>query len=460
MNRLRHCQKEKILVFLMFAMGLLISLLIPTWQTPDEYAHLNMIGHAMGVEDFAENIQDSVNVERERMEFHYDEKVDLEAHKKALSKDVSYEKSEMLPRTLSLSIIKHLPATIGMVTGIIIGLPSYWVLQIGEVFSLIFYAFICYHALRLMPIKKDVLAYIMFFPMALQQAGSINYDAVLIPMCFLFVAYIFHLKYDKEAVGLKEMSITVCIWLIITFIKVPYVFLIFLAFVVPLEKICVCVGKSRIDKVFIKKVRVPVLCGAMLFSIVCIYLIRDNRWIQIVYGFVVEWKRGLYLLAETAQTWTEFLMTSTVGNFGWLDTPMNFWIVLLIFGGAALLAIINSGTATQRKMRKWDFFVIGGTLATLCIFVTLAMVNHTIKVILFGSEQAPQTYDIRTALYQIPYIGGLQGRYYLPFIYLFFLLIPQKKQISQKKLVIVFGAIEILIYIYVVWLLLQRYWIA
>ena len=48
-------------------------------------------------------------------------------------------------------------------------------------------------------------------------------------------------------------------------------------------------------------------------------------------GFVREWKRGIYLLTATGSTWTDFLMTSTVGNFGWLDTPMLFSVVIVIF---------------------------------------------------------------------------------------------------------------------------------
>ena len=98
---------------------------------------------------------------------------------------------------INVAVIKHLPATIGIYIGIIFGLPAFWVLQLGELFALLFYSYICYKALQIMPIKKNMMAWFMIFPMALQQAASINYDAVLIPLCYLFISYMLYLKYEK-----------------------------------------------------------------------------------------------------------------------------------------------------------------------------------------------------------------------------------------------------------------------
>ena len=152
--KLKKNYKEKIVAFLIFVMGLTMSFMIPTWQTPDEYAHLNMIGNSIGVADFAENILDSSGIEKGRIEFNYDEKVDLTEQENALNKSVTYQKKDMLPQSISFGIIKHLPATLGILLGILLGVPSYWVLQLGEIFSLLFYVVICFVALIKLPIKK------------------------------------------------------------------------------------------------------------------------------------------------------------------------------------------------------------------------------------------------------------------------------------------------------------------
>lgn len=451
--------KEKRIAFMIFVLGIIMSFMMPTWQTPDEYTHLWMIGDSWGIPGFADKIEDSIGMDRTRIPRNYEEKVDLDEQKDALTSKNTYTRKEMLPRQISLFCIKHFPAAIGLFVGILLGVPAYWSMQLSEFFCLLFYTLICYKALKLMPVKKEVLAIVMLFPMSIQQATGIGYDSVLIPLCFLFVAYIFYLKYDKDVVGLREVIFAGLLLLIITYIKMPYVFFGLLVFIIPLKKIYIDCKVMKIDEAFIKRVRIPVVFILGLLVIGFCYIFRNNQWIQIVWGFIVEWKQGLYLLAMTGKMFTKFLMTATIGNFGWLDTPISFGVVLLVFFFLAGISMIDYNH-NGRKIKKWDCFVVITTFVALCLFITLGLTNHTIKVILFGSESSPESYYIREAMYQIPYIGGVQGRYYLPFVSLVYLILPQKIQISERiveRAIIIF---EIGLYVYVFFVLLQRYWIA
>ena len=76
---------------------------------------------------------------------------------------------------------------------------------------------------------------------------------------------------------------------------------------------------------------------------------------------------------------------------------------------------------------------------------------------LYGSEDMDGTYVVREALYQIPYIGGLQGRYYLPFLVLPFIALPEIKcRVKGKTWV---AALYIMIGIIVsAGVLYRRYW--
>lgn len=452
-------QKEKIIALYIFIVGILISVAVPVWQTPDEYTHLRMIGASLGREDFAENIYESIGIPHGRIEHNYDEKVDLGEYKNMLFRKPDYKRMDMLPHMIYPSVIKHFPAVIGILLGVLLGVPSYFALQLGELCCLLFYTIICYYSLKIMPLKKEVMAVIMLFPMSVHQAGSIGYDSVLLPLCFFLTAFVFYLKYEKDVVGLKDIAVLFSTWLIITYIKVPYVFLILLMLIIPLEKIDINLGFIRINENCIKKIRIPVCCIIVILGLVMVYLFRGNTHIQNVYGFIVEWRRGLYLLGETGRTWTEFLMISTVGNLGWLDTPMSFSSVLLVYVCLFIFALKRDDVDKHRKLKKWDVFILLGTMLLLCIFVTLSMVNHTIMVTLFGSEYVEGTYEIREAMYQIPYIGGVQGRYYLPFISLLFLAVPQKLYAGEKVVRTAFVILEAGIYIYIMCLLIQRYWI-
>lgn len=456
MNRTQSDVKK--IIIIMFVLGMIMSFLIPTWQTPDEYNHLWMIGDSIGVEKFADNIEKSIAIERGRIEYNSDEKMQSNEQVSAFFEKPSYSRTEMLPQSISLKIVKHFPATIGILSGILLGIPAYWTLQLGELCSLFFYTFICYQALKIMPVKRNVLAIIMLFPMALQQAGSINYDAVLLPLCFYFIAYVFSLSFSRKKIGWREIFFLIFIMGIIAYIKLPYILFVFLIFIISLDQIEIKIGRWIIDDVIIRKIRIPVLVIGVGLCALVVYLFRDNMWIQIVYGFMVEWKRGLYLLLETGKTWGLSMMAWTVGNLGWLDTPMNFYMVFLVYMAVLVLSFSDRDEFENRKFGVKRRVVTLATGIILSVLVTLSMVNHTIKVVLFGSESSANTYHIREAMYQIPYVGGIQGRYYLPFVPLFFIELPNVIKRNTKIIQRAVWCGLSIVYIYVFWLLSTRYW--
>ena len=451
---------EMCTVILIFIVGLIMSFAVPTWETPDEYTHLWMIGESIGVEDFSEKIADNIELDQKRIEFHPEVKVHMDDQIESMEMHPSYTRREMMPRSVSLSVIKHLPATIGILLGILLGVPAYWVLQLGEVFSLLFYACICYLALKMIPVKKEMMAFLMLFPMTIQQVSSINYDAVLLPMCCLFIAYILYLKFEKEEIGIRQITFVAVMWLIFTYIKMPYGLLGLIFFIIPVDKIKVDLHFVVIDEKFIKKWRIPVIIVGCAAFLVLIYLLKDNLYIQVVYGFVREWRRGLYLFKATGSYWAEYLMNSTVGTFGWLDTPMAFNVVVMMFIVVLVASLLKNRDDMDYKLRIGDRVVLLGTFIILCLFITMSLANHTIKVTLFGSEQSSATYEIREALYQIPYIGGLQGRYYLPFVPLLFISLPTCIKNNRIVTGVAFALIETGLYIYVCSLIISRFWCA
>ena len=451
---------EKYVALFMLIIGFVMMNLVPTWQTPDERTHLNMIGFEIGKDDtFSDKIYNDIDLEAGRILQNFDEKVDIDLLSKAMTEKPDYTRREMLPEGVRLTIVRHLPATIGILTGIIIGLPSYWVLILGELFALIFYVTVSFKALKLMPLKKEVFASIMLMPMALHQAGSLNYDAVVLPLIFLLIGYVFKLKY-QEKIELIDFVKLASLCLIISYIKMPYVVLAFLVFVLPIDNIYVRFGKYEIDGKVLRKIRIPFcIIGGILFGI-AVYFLRDVFYIEMILSLITEWKRSLYLFYQTGVAHTRAMIISTVGNFGWLDTPIRYDFAIMVFVVIAAFAIVNSDENSEVRLKTWDRIVIWGVAIVACLFTTAAMVNHTIMTILYGSEWAEGTYDIRTALYQIPYIGGIQGRYFLPFVSLFFIPLPQVKRVNKKLIWSMVALFEVVMFIYIIHKLLERYWLA
>lgn len=460
LNKTVNIQLEKKVAIFMFVVGFVMMILIPTWQTPDEYTHLNQIGRSIGRDvKFAEVIYDNINIKIDRILGNYDQKVDIEETTESMQAIPEYSRKELMPKSIDISVIKHLPATLGVFFAILLGLPAFWVLQLGELFSLLFYVFVCYRALQIMPMRKELFAMAMLIPMALQQAGSINYDSVVFPLCFYLIAYIFKLKFQEE-INLRHFVKLLVIWLLVTYIKMPYGLLILLVFIIPMEKICIRFGNFEINETLIKKIRIPACIFGGIFGVTVLYFLRNIFFIELVLVMLKEWKQSLYLLVETGKNFSKMMITSSVGNFGWLDTPIYFGGAILVYVVIASLAMVNSDEKVQTKLRRWDKVVIWVTAIMLCLFTTIALVDHTVRVILYGWEWTNDTYDIQTALYQIPYIGGIQGRYYLPFVSLLFLPLPQFKQVKRKNSWLIFSIFEVVLFAYIICVLLNRYWIA
>lgn len=442
-----------------FVWGAIMSFLVPTWQVPDEIAHLNFISEYIGNETMAEQLKENISIQRGRMEFKPEEKMDKQELITSMEEEPSYSYKEMLPKAVSLGVIKYLPSIIGMLIALLLGVPAYWVLQFGEIFSLLFYVFMCYKALRIMPIKKEVMVLIMALPMTLQQAGSVSYDAVLLPLCFYYTAYIFFLKFEKDTIVLTDFLRIIGLIGVITYIKMPYVLFVLLIMILPSEKISIHIGKLEINQQFIKQWGKWFIAVALICVVVISILFKDNRWIQIVYGSLVEWRRSIYLILQTIKVWYGFLITSLVGNFGWLDTPIATEYAMFVCVFIVCISLFNFEKPKKFVLNKKDYCIITLTGLGMTLLTMLSMINHTIMITLYGAEGIDATYEIRTALYQIPYIGGLQGRYFLPFVILFFILIPQVKQTNKNRVIVGIGVFESITFVYTIYVLLCRFWI-
>lgn len=446
-------------LLLLLIWGVLMSFLLPPWQTPDEYTHLRMIGRSLGNEKLAECMMNDIELGQKRMRGQYAQKVERGEWLEAMTKVPDYSREDCLPRALSVSVIKHLPAALGILAGVMFHLPSFWVLELGELCSLLFYLAVCGLALRLMPLKKEVLLLFMGFPMAMQQASSINYDAVMLPLCYLFLAYLFYLRCEKERLGWKEAAITLVLLAWIVYIKLPYLFMGLLVLILPIDKIHLKLPRGEIDGPLIRTWRIPVGITLLLLVGVGLYLARGNFWIQLVCVMAQEWKQSAFLIWATLVNFKKMLFASSVGGFGWLDSQLPLWFAALTYLYVLFLSVSGSKEETNTAIRKRTMLYLWLIAVVLSLFVMLSMVNHTIKVAMLGGEHVAVDYDIREMIYCLPYIGGLQGRYFLPFLPLIFLSFPQKirlKENIRSWMAVFYLAVLMIVSFFVLY---QRYWV-
>lgn len=445
-------------LLLMLVWGVLMSFLLPPWQTPDEHAHLKMIGQSFGNEEMAYHMLYDLELDLSRICGNYDEKVDRGEWLDAMVKSPGYSRADCMPRTVSLSVIKHLPAALGILLGVLLHLPTFWVLVLGELCSLLFYLTVCGLALRLMPLKKEVLLLFMGFPIAMQQASSINYDAMMLPLCYLFFAYLFYLRCEKERLGWKEAGITLFLLALIVYIKLPYLFLGLLVFLLPIDKMHLKLPQGEIDGRMIRKWRIPAGIGVAVLIVLGLYLARGNFWVQLVCVMLEEWKQTAFLIWATLVNFKKMLLASSVGGFGWLESQLPLWLAAFTYLYVFFLSVSGPKEKTNAPIKKRTMLYLWVVFLVLSFFIMLSMVNHSIKVSMFGGEGAAVSYDIREMIYCLLYIGGLQGRYFLPFLPLIFLSFPQKIRLEDgiRSWLAVFYLAVLMIASFLV--LYQRYW--
>ena len=104
--------------------GVAMSFLISPWQIPDEDNHLTHIAGSLQFIDGVDKITDSLGMDRGRVEYNVYEKVDMKQWLSAMTKEPSYDRSEMLPHGISHYALYYVPAMVGMLIAVFLHLPT------------------------------------------------------------------------------------------------------------------------------------------------------------------------------------------------------------------------------------------------------------------------------------------------------------------------------------------------
>lgn len=293
--------------------GLVVSVIIPLSEVPDEYSHLSMLYTDLGVSEafnnkhffgYLANTTDCKNIYGN---------VDLKEYFD-FSKTLPLPNFDMLP---SILIVRHFPQALGLMLTSFFNLPVFICITVSEFFAALLYSLLCYKALKLMPIKKQLFACIMTLPICIQQMGSFSYDALQIPLSFLLVALIFHCRLKLKRVCIKEFAAIVIITVLLAIIKVPYCILFLLVFIIPKNKINILKAKNIPNVIKNKKCLIVVLSLIVCITfVISIIIFNYSKSIVILFGSMLNLTGTIELIDKTIYGQIHFYLTSITGNFG------------------------------------------------------------------------------------------------------------------------------------------------
>ncbi|MDK2813943.1 MAG: hypothetical protein PWQ08_1198 [Clostridiales bacterium] len=325
---------------------------------------------------------------------------------------------------------EYTPQICGVLIARELNLGQTQTLYLAQIVALLVYTAIAYWAVRFSPFQ-ELFALIALFPMTLRYSGSFSYDGFINAIALLYVALIFRLIYKVEKVTVKNFIPVLLFAVILAPCKVIYVPLCLLLFLIPKEKLQ-------------KKYLWGGFCATFSLSSVAVFAMNFNQLSQRVVQDGVgigPWANEVYtipLLLQQPLEAIRLFVSSSIENpvtliFSSVTSIQHAGIPLIVSVFFIIIVCINVSQERMNKIptaHKWMFAFIIVAVQSLGY---LAAVTWTTV----GSYS----------------IMGMQGRYLIPVLPLFFLLLSHKLRFKAeaKNLLFVSGLINsyVILFIFV-----------
>lgn len=434
----KKLRPEILFVILSFTYGILLLVVTPPFESPDEREHFYRIYQISRFEILAQKNDtavggyislDIINMSNDllggnyhRGECHHLEKASINKICRYLTTKQDSEKLRFVDfrNTALYSPVGYLPQVLGAQISNVLGLPSLWQLYIGRLFNLLAFIVVLYFAIKLIPCFKYGLILIALMPMTIAQVTSLSADSVTFSLSFLLISILFNYSYS-DTFRLKWTSVffVSIVAFLLGLTKLAYLLIPFLFFLIPINK----ADSKRKYILYLGSFFFLTFFGFLVWS----FLIRDLYLPMLSYInpnaqtlYIVKHPYNFILSnLNTFSTYRRILVHSFVGNLGWLDNPIPVWlkdsylIVLLLF------AFFEDGC--RFKMSIFGRLLIIGILISTILLLATTMYLSWNKV---GA----------------PIIDGLQGRYYIPlaplFLFIYYNNTSLNKIVNRKTIYI------------------------
>lgn len=393
---------NRLFLFIFTLVVLVVSMLTPPFQSPDEMAHFKR-AYTLSQGQFfldkrGDGLVDKSLIDFEKnyntFPFHYDQKNSFSLEAKSRAIHWSYEQINIsLVNTAVYFPIAYIPQAIGIKIGTLFNLSIFETYKIAKFSSIVLCLLFIYLANKTFPITP--LGYFFLsLPMAIFQISSTSTDGILFSLSMLCGALLYKGIYKGSDFNIKDLFILCGVFFILSTNKMN-ILPIFILLVLACN---------------MSKIR----CGYR-FSFITLMLIFS--WILFSYihfsgdfnqgGVTVSDKIKFYLENPTQfliifyNTFTsiesiEEYIKQFIGVLGWLDTPLNYnkYIFITIIG----MLIFFSGL---KKISSFKIFCINLFAFFSVVFITFLLLLLT---------WTPLTENI---------IHGIQGRYFIPLVIIF-----------------------------------------
>ena len=435
---MKKWKDEKIYVYLALIFGMIMVFLTPPCQGPDEDKHFlksyqvsnghfySSIKNKSAGNYFPKEMYDyvrekTVYMNQLRMKYSYADMVMDQI------KPMDYSKKEYVTNFTSRTFaFVYIAPALGMLISRILAFifgykmitPTY-MLYFGRIFSLLFSVIITYFAIKKTPIFKKTFTVVALLPMVIFLNSVIGYDNVLISFSLLALSLILKWSFDeKSELSKKEFIILALVGIFLLNIKTLYFPVYLLLFLIPAKKFN---GKKG-------KLKAAVIMISIIFGVTLLiklpYILNpissNDSFISKQISFIMNNPlKYISILAHNIWEQRYFQLTSMVGVFGLVDTYIPATVVLIIYLNIILIALSDISTDKYKvteDMKIINLFYI--IFAVIVIYTALYIYWTPLELGSIGTGS----------------IKGVQGRYFIPLIIPFLMLLSNKKIKENKVL--------------------------
>jgi len=441
------------LFFVIFAsfFGLIILLITPPFQTPDEINHFYRAyqiseGHLISVkQDNRVGGYIPVSIVKITEPFlgligNMHSKTNYKTITGQLKTPLESDKKIFVdfPNTGFYSPISYFPQSISIFVFRKLNFPPLYIFYGARIFSLFIWILSIFYAIRIIPFYKWFFTLIALLPMSLFINMSLSADIVTNLLSFILIAYILKLAYSKQTISTKNFAITSFLIILLASAKLFYTPIILLFLLIPKEKF------FNKKTYYIQLIGILIISfGSVLFwskimnNIYLPYNLYNEQFrdsVPIIKGADMHEQmqyilnHGLYLVYVFVNSIVhsfDMYFQGYIGAFGWLDTVLPLWFIYLSYAILFFVALTDGCKIISLKLNHKIIIFI-----SFIVIISLVLLSQHLIWDCVGGD----------------IIRNLQGRYFIPVFPLFFMLFYNSKFNYPKiviPLVIVFSFISL-----------------
>lgn len=483
---LRRIKGESLFLIYALVFGLLLVFAIPPLNAPDETSHfINAYAVSKGqlwgeidneqlVRKVPERINDFADAYPGGILWNYDQKY---GYKEVIAESQSREGLGEITNFAGVVVspVGYLVSGTGMAFGSLLGAifqesagvaQPYNQMIFGRIANLLFFAFMTYYALKMIPCFKRTMLLLAMMPMMLFQGASLSYDAILIPVTFLFFAIVAKLMSERDTViQPKEIATVLFCVFFMAGIKQIYAPLLLMLLMIPRKKY----GSTRRMVYCIAAVIVVAVLAylpQMIHNGIASRAVKDAN-------AVAKDEQGVWIRNNLSQIPSIFIHTfraemsfyleSFWGLLGWLDTPISRTLEIIGLSVIAGMAIIDICSFSVCPVREWWKRLLPLTAVVSIVTGVMYMMYR---------EYTPLTEITGTIGGDI--VKGVQGRYFIPIFMPLCLvfsnrllsLTARKRKVNEEKVAMIQRRLDYAAYlwsfmcgVFTVLFVMLRYWI-